>query len=113
MRPSTTPMGVDTSRMGLAIFTRSSIIRQRTSAQRWNMRPVTGYLANPLTVLIRSYRAEDWPQLWPILRTTIASGDTYAFPPDSTEEEIKQLWIEAPMATHVACAEDGTLIGSY
>jgi ribosomal protein S18 acetylase RimI-like enzyme len=77
------------------------------------MRPVTGYLANPLTVLIRSYRAEDWPQLWPILRTTIASGDTYAFPPDSTEEEIKQLWIEAPMATHVACAEDGTLIGSY
>jgi len=73
---------------------------------------VPGYLTNPMAFIIRSYRAEDWPQLWPILRTTIASGDTYAFPPDSTEEEIRNLWIEAPLATYVACAE-GTVIGSY
>jgi ribosomal protein S18 acetylase RimI-like enzyme len=66
-----------------------------------------------MSILIRGYRAEDWSQLWPILRTTIASGDTYAFPPDSTEEEIRKLWIEAPLATYVVCCEDGTLIGSY
>jgi len=74
---------------------------------------VAGYLANPLSFLIRSCRPEDWPQLWPILRTTIASGDTYAFPPDSTEEEIHELWMRVPLATFVACLEDGTLIGSY
>lgn len=71
-----------------------------------------GYLTNPMSFFIRSYRAEDWPQLWPILRTTIASGDSYAFPPDSTEEEIRNLWVEAPLATYVAVSE-GTVIGSY
>ena len=73
---------------------------------------MTNYLANPMRIGIRSYRAEDWPQLWSILRTTIASGDTYAFPPDSTEEEIRQLWIEAPLATYVACCDE-MVIGSY
>lgn len=73
---------------------------------------MSGYLANPMRFVIRSYQPDDWPQLRPILRTTIATGDTYAFPPDSTEEEIKDLWVEAPLATYVACAE-GMVIGSY
>ncbi len=73
---------------------------------------MSGSLANPLSYIIRRYREEDWPQLWSILRTTIASGDTYAFPPDSTPEEIKTLWIEGALATYVACSE-GTIIGSY
>jgi ribosomal protein S18 acetylase RimI-like enzyme len=62
---------------------------------------------------IRSFSAADWPQLWPILRTTFAAGDTYALPPDSTEAEIKAIWVEQSLATYVAAADDGTIIGTY
>jgi RimJ/RimL family protein N-acetyltransferase len=74
---------------------------------------VAKYLAKPARIIIRSYRAEDWPQLWPILRTAISTGDTYAFSPTSTEEEIKKTWVETPLATYVASSESGELIGSY
>lgn len=89
--------------MGLAILMR---------AGEGNIGGVPRYLANPMSLVIRPFRPEDWVQLWPILRTTIASGDTYAFPPDSTEEQIRTLWIEASLATYVACSDE-TVIGSY
>lgn len=62
---------------------------------------------------IRRFRTEDWAQLWPLLQTTFASGDTYAYAPDSSEEEIHKTWIEAPLATYVACSDDGAILGSY
>lgn len=62
---------------------------------------------------IRRFQPEDWPQVWPLLRTTFASGDTYAFAPESTEAEIHKAWIEAPLMTWVACADDGRLLGTY
>jgi ribosomal protein S18 acetylase RimI-like enzyme len=71
------------------------------------------YLSNPLTIDIRAFRVPDWSQLWPILRTTIAAGDSYAFAPDSTEAQIRTVWVEQPLATYVAAADDGTLIGTY
>jgi ribosomal protein S18 acetylase RimI-like enzyme len=74
---------------------------------------VAKYLAKPPRMIIRSYRAEDWAQLWPILRTAISTGDTYAFAPTSTEEEIRKTWVESPLATFVATAESGELIGTY
>jgi ribosomal protein S18 acetylase RimI-like enzyme len=74
---------------------------------------MTANLARQRRIIIRSYRAEDWPQLWPILRTAISTGDTYALSPTSTEEEIKKTWIEAPLATYVATSEGGELIGTY
>jgi ribosomal protein S18 acetylase RimI-like enzyme len=65
-------------------------------------------------VTIRRYQPADWPALWPLLRRTFASGDTYAFAPDSSEAEIHRAWIEMPAATYVACAaSDGRLLGSY
>jgi RimJ/RimL family protein N-acetyltransferase len=79
------------------------------------MRPeqMATYLSNPMRIFIRRYADDDWSQLWPILRTTFAAGDTYAFPPDSKEEEIRKTWAELPLATYVACSEDGTIIGTY
>ena len=71
------------------------------------------HLANPPRIAIRSYRAEDWSRLWPILRTAIAAGDTYAFAPNSTEEEIRKSWVDLPQATYVAQSDDEGLIGTY
>jgi ribosomal protein S18 acetylase RimI-like enzyme len=62
---------------------------------------------------IRHYEPEDWSRLWPLLHATFADGDTYAFAPDSTEAEIKKVWIEAPLATYVVVADDGSLLGTY
>jgi ribosomal protein S18 acetylase RimI-like enzyme len=68
--------------------------------------------ASPVT--IRRYQAADWPGLWALLRGTFASGDTYAFAPDSSEADIHRAWIEMPAATYVACAAaDGRLLGTY
>lgn len=74
---------------------------------------MANYLAKPPRIIIRSYRAEDWSQLWPILRTAISTGDNYAFSPASSEEEIRTAWVETPLATYVATAESGEFIGSY
>ena len=64
-------------------------------------------------IRIRHYEPDDWPHLWPILRTTLAAGDTVAFPPDSTEADIHAAWVEEPLAVYVACADEGTILGSY
>ena len=61
---------------------------------------------------IRALNDDDWPAVWPLLRATFAAGDTYAFAPDSSEEEIRRLWVELPLATFVAI-EEGTLLGTY
>jgi ribosomal protein S18 acetylase RimI-like enzyme len=62
---------------------------------------------------IRPFEATDWPALWPILHATFATGDTYAFAPDGTEEEIHRAWVEQPMATFVAVSASGAVLGSY
>lgn len=62
---------------------------------------------------IREYRESDWPGVLPILEETFRAGDTYAFSPQSTAEEIRKVWIEAPAATFVACEADGLIQGTY
>ncbi len=62
---------------------------------------------------IRPFQAQDWPQLWPILQKTIVAGDTYAFSPDSSEDQIYQAWIELPTTTYVAVANTEIILGSY
>ena len=61
----------------------------------------------------RRYQEADWRAVWPLLHSTFSSGDTYAYSPESTEAEVHSAWIEAPVATYVACAPDGRLLGTY
>ena len=63
--------------------------------------------------VIRLATPSDWPKLWPILKTTFASGDTYPFLPSSTEQEIQQAWMLNPKATYVAVNTQGDLLGTY
>ena len=66
-----------------------------------------------MTVSIRPYAAQDWPQLWGILNATFARGETYAFPTDWSEGETFEAWIRLPLATIVAATETGEVLGSY
>ncbi len=61
----------------------------------------------------RLFEERDWPELWPILQFTFATGDTYPFAPDSSESDIYKAWIETPTATYVACTDDGALLGTF
>lgn len=62
---------------------------------------------------IRRFQPEDWPALWPVLNATFSTGDTYAFAPQSTEAQIREAWVEAPLATYVAASDDGCVLASY
>jgi ribosomal protein S18 acetylase RimI-like enzyme len=62
---------------------------------------------------IREFRESDWPQVLSILQETFRAGDTYAFAPQSTAEEIHRVWVEAPAATFVACDARGRVAGTY
>jgi ribosomal protein S18 acetylase RimI-like enzyme len=64
-------------------------------------------------VEIRAFQESDWNVLWPLLRATFQAGDTYVFPPESTEQEIHRAWIEMPSRTFVVCDETGALLGTY
>ncbi|MBC8027200.1 MAG: GNAT family N-acetyltransferase [Steroidobacteraceae bacterium] len=63
--------------------------------------------------VIRAFLDSDWPEVWELLRETIAAGDTYSFAPDSAEADIRRIWIDAPAATFVARDADGALLGTY
>jgi len=62
---------------------------------------------------ISAIHDSDWPEVWKLLRETFAAGDTYSFAPDSTEAEIRKIWIDAPAATFVVRDADGALLGTY
>lgn len=43
----------------------------------------------------------------------IQSGETYPFPPETTEQDAHHIWIELPQETYVATNEDGKVLGTY
>jgi len=48
-----------------------------------------------------------------MLQETIRAGDTYTFSPNSTEQEIRTAWVEAPAKTFVACDSERRIVGTY
>lgn len=66
-----------------------------------------------MAAYIRLFKPSDWPTLWPILHSIFSEGDTYTYPPDSSEDEVFAAWITAPGATFLACDESGQVLGSY
>jgi L-amino acid N-acyltransferase YncA len=64
-------------------------------------------------VLIREATDADLPAFVPIFREVVDAGETYAYPEDLSDAQIKALWFEsAPGRTVVAVDDDGTLLGS-
>jgi len=51
---------------------------------------------------IREATEQDKPEIWEIIRSVIATGDTYTFPPDSAEEEMLAYWFSPDKYTYVA-----------
>ncbi|NKB20963.1 MAG: GNAT family N-acetyltransferase [Alphaproteobacteria bacterium] len=61
---------------------------------------------------IREAKDEDWPQIWPILQEAFATGDTYPYPADISEDDARHSWMTMPHLTAVADGESG-IAGVY
>lgn len=63
--------------------------------------------------IIRPYRDEDWSSLWPIIRDTVAAGETYVYDRDISEARARSIWLgHAEGAVAVAANADGRIVGS-
>lgn len=62
---------------------------------------------------IRDIADSDLDAFVPIFREVVDAGETYAYPSDLSDEQIRDLWLEAaPGRTVVAVDDDGDLLGS-
>ena len=62
---------------------------------------------------IRDASPDDWPAIWPIVRRIVATGDTFSWDRDVSEEAARAMWLhEPPGRTFVAVDSDGTIVGT-
>jgi L-amino acid N-acyltransferase YncA len=72
--------------------------------------PDTRVESRPVTT-VREATAEDWPDLWPIVREVVRAADTFAYDPAMTETQARAAWLDAPMRVVVA-VRDGAVVGT-
>lgn len=51
-------------------------------------------------------------ELWPTFKAIVAAGDTYAYPPDITEDDARALWTTPPARCFVL-RHEGQVVGGY
>jgi RimJ/RimL family protein N-acetyltransferase len=61
---------------------------------------------------IRRDGPDDADAIWDIMQAVLATGDTYAWPPDTTREQALALWHPAGGHTFVAL-DGGRIVGTY
>ena len=64
------------------------------------------------TAEIRKAEVRDKPAIWQIIKTVIAGGDTYVYPPDSGEAEMLDYWFSPEKHNYVAVL-DGNVVGTF
>lgn len=55
--------------------------------------------------------AGDWPGIWKVFRAVVSLGDTYPYPPDTSEDEARAIWLTASHTVSVARL-DGAIVGT-
>ncbi|WP_328492559.1 GNAT family N-acetyltransferase [Streptomyces sp. NBC_00414] len=61
---------------------------------------------------IREAVADDWPRIWPFWHRIVAAADTYAWDPDTSEEDARALWMAPGKQVFVAEDSSGVVVGS-
>lgn len=67
---------------------------------------------NPTTIKIVRAVAEDYAQIWTIIRPIIQKGDTYVFDPATSKEAMENIWMSTALRTYVAKIEE-EVVGTY
>ena len=63
-------------------------------------------------VRIREYIETDWPSVWPIFRKVVTAGDTFAYDPNWTSEQARDVWVVDPPGLTVVACEGSRVIGT-
>jgi len=63
-------------------------------------------------VQIREFSDTDWSSVWPILREIIAAGDTFAYDPNWTSEQAREVWVMDPPGLTVVACDDSRVLGT-
>lgn len=61
---------------------------------------------------IREAHHHDFDAIWPIFHHIVKSGDTYAYPANTSKYEAQKLWLDAPRKTYVI-ENDHEILGTY
>jgi L-amino acid N-acyltransferase YncA len=61
---------------------------------------------------IREATAEDWPRIWPFWHRIVAAAETYAWDPDTSEEDARVLWMNPAKRVYVVEDETGAVVAS-
>ncbi|MGW2292484.1 N-acetyltransferase family protein [Streptomyces phaeochromogenes] len=63
-------------------------------------------------MLIREAAAADWPRIWPFWHRIVAAAESYAWDPDTSEEDARALWMAPGKRVYVAEDATGAVVGS-
>ncbi|OLZ74193.1 GNAT family N-acetyltransferase [Streptomyces sp. IMTB 2501] len=63
-------------------------------------------------MLIRETVADDWPRIWPFWHRIVAAAETYAWDPETSEEDARALWMNPAKRVYVAEDAAGRVVGS-
>jgi L-amino acid N-acyltransferase YncA len=63
-------------------------------------------------MIVREATINDQDAIWGIFETIVKDGDAYAFSPDTTKDDLPQIWLAPGMKTFVVEA-NGKVLGSY
>jgi ribosomal protein S18 acetylase RimI-like enzyme len=63
-------------------------------------------------LIIRPAQPTDWNGIWEIFRRVVSKGDTYSYPPDTSESEAKRIWLSPPAVAYIA-ESNNMLVGTY
>ena len=61
---------------------------------------------------IREIRADEFVLVWPVFKTVVSGGDTYAYDPEISFEDAKAMWT-APGCRVFVAEEGGKVLGCY
>ena len=61
---------------------------------------------------IRKASSDDFDTIWPIFHTIVAAGTTYPYAPETSREQARHIWMQAPRATYLL-EENGQTLGTY
>ncbi|WP_102143585.1 GNAT family N-acetyltransferase [Mycobacterium hubeiense] len=61
---------------------------------------------------IRAARSTDIAEIAPFFRAIVADGESYTYPDDLTDDEIRDAWLAPPPGHTIVAVVDGTVVGT-
>jgi len=65
-----------------------------------------------MAIEIREATGGDWDSILPFFREIVAAGETYAYDPEMTDDEARDLWMVGPPGVTFVALDDGRVVGS-